>query len=299
MRNNLSAILTHPECRFSGMTQFLPEVQRFVEILDQKTAVDVVSGYPSFLEALVYVSNDTLPKLNRSHRQMLKAERLLRPKRWILIWPEIVLFPPLVFYLCRSLYASRANLEDVARDALETLKGFVRGWLLEPLRDVLMTIRSGSDDETGMLVHKEGVLADLEVSFLELNESISRCGGEKIQLVDLFLQSLERMTLSLAKDELGFDHEQLVALSRQIRLGDMTPVMQVYEEDIRTPLRSAIAGTLLRNVFIQVQKTKVTFLINDLGLILSQRFCRLTSIKHSRESIDCSNHRNSLLLLSV
>lgn len=231
MRNNLSAILTHPECRFSGMTQFLPEVQRFVEILDQKTAVDVVSGYPSFLEALVYVSNDTLPKLNRSHRQMLKAERLLRPKRWILIWPEIVLFPPLVFYLCRSLYASRANLEDVARDALETLKGFVRGWLLEPLRDVLMTIRSGSDDETGMLVHKEGVLADLE--------------------------SLERMTLSLAKDELGFDHEQLDALSRQIRLGDMTPVMQVYEEDIRTPLRSAIAGTLLRNVFIQVQKTKV------------------------------------------
>lgn len=79
----------------------------------------------------------------------------------------------------------------------------------------------------------------------------------------MFLQSLERMTLSLAKDELGFDHEQLVALSRQIRLGDMTPVMQVYEEDIRTPLKSAIAGTLLRNVFIQVQKTKVTFLIND------------------------------------
>jgi len=75
-----------------------------------------------------------------------------------------VLFPPLVLYACRSLYASRASLEDIAREALETLKGFVRGWLLEPLRDVLMTIRSGSDDGTGMLVHKEGVLADLEVS---------------------------------------------------------------------------------------------------------------------------------------
>lgn len=178
MRNNLSLILTHPECRLSGMTQFLPEVQHFVEILDQRTAVDVVSVYPSFLEALVHVSNDTLPKLNKSHRQMLKAGRLLRPKRWILIWPKIVLFPPLVFYLCRSLYASRANLEDVARDALETLRGFVRGWLLEPLRDVLMTIRSGSDDETGMLVHKEGVLADLEVSFSKLNESILWCGGK-------------------------------------------------------------------------------------------------------------------------
>lgn len=71
------------------------------------------------------------------------------------------------------------------------------------------------------------------------------------------------MTLSLAKDELHFDHEQLAALSQQIRLGDMTPVMQVYEEDIRTPLKSAIAGTLLRNVFIQVQKTKV-LLVSDL-----------------------------------
>jgi len=49
---------------------------------------------------------------------------------------------------------------------------------LEPLRDVLMTIRSGSDDETGMLVHKEGVLADLEVSFSKLNESILWCGGK-------------------------------------------------------------------------------------------------------------------------
>lgn len=68
------------------------------------------------------------------------------------------------------------------------------------------------------------------------------------------------MTLSLARDELHFNHEQLAALSRQVRLGDMTPVMEVYEEDIRTPLKSAIAGTLLRNVFIQVQKAKVSLI---------------------------------------
>lgn len=164
MRNNLSSIFTNPECEHSGITQFFPTVQRFVEILNQKAAVEVVSAYPSLVEALVHVSNDTLPELDRSHRRMLKANRLLRPRRWILIWPKIVFFPPLVLYACRSLYASRASLEDIAREALETLKGFVRGWLLEPLRDVLMTIRSGSDDGTGMLVHKEGVLADLEVS---------------------------------------------------------------------------------------------------------------------------------------
>ncbi|KAJ3573989.1 hypothetical protein NP233_g2060 [Leucocoprinus birnbaumii] len=231
MRNHLASILTNPEFEYFGTTEFLPKVQRFVKILNQKAAIDTDITYPSLVGTLAHISNETIPELDRSHQELLKTNRLLRPRRWILIWPKVVLLPPLVLYACSSLYASRASLEEVARDAMETLKGFVRGWLLEPLRDVLRTIRSGPEDETGMLVRKEGVLADID--------------------------SLERMTLSLARDELRFNQEQLAALSRQVRLGDLTPVMQVYEEDIRTPLKSAVAGTLLRNVFIQVQKAKV------------------------------------------
>lgn len=85
------------------------------------------------------------------------------------------------------------------------------------------------------------------------------------------------MTLALARDKLQYNEDQLAALSKQIRLGDMTPVMEVYEEDIRKPLRSAIGGTLLRNVFIQVQKAKVSVLI---GLICSWlTFARLILTK--------------------
>lgn len=65
------------------------------------------------------------------------------------------------------------------------------------------------------------------------------------------------MTLSLARDELRYDSAQLEALSKQIRLGDLTPVLRLYEEDIRTPVKSALTGTLLRSMFIQVQKAKV------------------------------------------
>jgi len=71
------------------------------------------------------------------------------------------------------------------------------------------------------------------------------------------MQSLERMTVSLARDRLNFTPEQLQSLAEKFRLGDLTPVMQAYEEDIRTPFRSALAGTLLRSLFIQVQKAKV------------------------------------------
>ena len=65
------------------------------------------------------------------------------------------------------------------------------------------------------------------------------------------------MTLSLAKDRLNFGPEQLATLSNQIKVGDLTPVLELYEEDIKRPLKSAFGGTLLRSMFIQVQKAKV------------------------------------------
>ena len=65
------------------------------------------------------------------------------------------------------------------------------------------------------------------------------------------------MTLALAQERLHYEPAQLDALSRQVQHGDLTAVMQMYEQDIKSPLRSAVQGTLLRSLFIQVQKAKV------------------------------------------
>ena len=70
-------------------------------------------------------------------------------------------------------------------------------------------------------------------------------------------QSLERMCLELARDKLNYSSEQMDALTERIRVGDLTTVMQIYEENIKSPLKSAVAGTLLRTLFVQVQKAKV------------------------------------------
>lgn len=66
------------------------------------------------------------------------------------------------------------------------------------------------------------------------------------------------MTLALAREKLHYSEDQLALLLKQIRLGDLTPVLQIYEEDIKSPLKSAITGTLLRSVFVQIQKAKVS-----------------------------------------
>lgn len=71
------------------------------------------------------------------------------------------------------------------------------------------------------------------------------------------------MSVALAREKLNFTAEELAQLSADIKLGDLTPVQRIYEEDIKTPLRSALSGTLLRSVFIQVQKAKVSFYQNS------------------------------------
>lgn len=72
------------------------------------------------------------------------------------------------------------------------------------------------------------------------------------------------MALSLAREKLNYTQEQMTVLSEQIRHGDLTAVMQIYEDDIRSPLKSAFGGTLLRTLLVQVQKAKVT-LLQQLG----------------------------------
>lgn len=65
------------------------------------------------------------------------------------------------------------------------------------------------------------------------------------------------MALALAQDKLGYTQAQLAVLSDQIRMGDFTPILEIYEGDIKRPFKSVVAGTLLRSLFVQVQKAKV------------------------------------------
>lgn len=100
------------------------------------------------------------------------------------------------------------------------------------------------------------------------------------------MKSLERMTLALAREKLSYDSTQLEALSQQIRQGDLTAVLKIYEEDIKNPVKSAITGTLLRSMFIQVQKAKVST-ARLYQATTHSNVPRWISIKHWLASISC------------
>ncbi|PPQ91940.1 hypothetical protein CVT25_000983 [Psilocybe cyanescens] len=209
--------------------------REYTSFLDTLTGVLTPSSSPSSSSASnspilpLTTLSQTLPTLTVNHMQSLKNQNLLRPSTLTRIWPRLLVLPALALYVYSSRESWVPAIIDMVKDAEDTVRGFVQGWLVEPLLGVLHTVRVGGKGD--VLVSQEGVTADLE--------------------------SLERMTLSLARDALQYTPSQLERLAQQVRLGDLTPVMQIYEEDIRTPLRSALTGTLLRNAFIQVQKAKV------------------------------------------
>ncbi|KAJ7665207.1 NCA2-domain-containing protein [Mycena polygramma] len=193
--------------------------------------VACISGEPSLprdnVEHVQHISSILLPSHITEHG--VAIQQLGRPSRLTRIWPTLLIIPPVTLYTLRTLYASRASITDMALEAKETVEGFIKNSLLDPLKEILKTVRTGGED--GVIIRKQGVAADLD--------------------------SLERMTLALARDQLHFNSTQLEALSKQIKVGDLTPILQLYEEDIKRPVKSALTGTLLRSLFIQVQKAKV------------------------------------------
>ena len=108
------------------------------------------------------------------------------------------------------------------------------------------------------------------------------------------------MARSLARDKLNYSPAQLDDLSNKLRFGDLTPILQLYEEYIKSPVRSAVSGTLLRSAFIQVQKAKVRPFCPCLtSLAHNVNPPRWTSTRRSQESISSSSHRSSHSPLSA
>jgi len=99
------------------------------------------------------------------HAEYLHSRSLLRPSRLALVWPRLFILPPLSLYAIQKIYNSKASLYALAQDAIVTVQGFGRGWLLDPIKEVLGTVRTGGAES--VLVRQESVNADTQVRFGE------------------------------------------------------------------------------------------------------------------------------------
>lgn len=158
LRGPLIANVTSQPNDFQTVADLLERTISGDEVTPRKPR-DAAIG-TSALPDIARLSTFILSSRNR-HEEQLTRLNLRRPSTLVRMWPKLLLLPPLCIYALRYLYTSRANIAQVVKDAHETVVGFVRGWLIEPLRDVLHTVRAGGED--GVIVRPEAVAADLDV----------------------------------------------------------------------------------------------------------------------------------------
>ncbi|SPO21999.1 related to NCA2 - control of mitochondrial synthesis of Atp6p and Atp8p [Ustilago trichophora] len=152
-----------------------------------------------------------------------------QPSALVQRWPKLVFYPVGLLLLGRYLSNNWNGIEAKLREAQETVRSFLIGWVWEPCVELLDTIRHGTEES--VIMSRESLASDL--------------------------QSLERMVTDFTADKYGTSGAELQAVAARVREGDLTPVLKVYENEMKSPVKSMVSGSLIRSLLIQIQKTKV------------------------------------------
>lgn len=186
-------------------------------------------------QSLLPILQDRIPLLLTNLRDPLKIHG--RPSQLTRLWIPLLMLPPLIRYTSGKALDNQAWIRSQLQNARETVSGWVIQWVWEPLMDVTKTLRTGG----------EGL-------------------GVEPTTVDSDKASLERMVLDLGKDHYHLQGEALNALGEKVRHGNMEDVLKVYEAEMKSPLKNALMGSLVRTLLIQVQKTKTDLSLSLLSL---------------------------------
>ncbi|AGO11154.1 AaceriAFR321Cp [[Ashbya] aceris (nom. inval.)] len=154
-----------------------------------------------------------------------------RPNWLVRYWPTILLAlaggPAGVaaVWQARSEIAAfiKHNLFEFARD-------LVKNWLVEPLRNIWSTVHH--DPTSSIAIMSQGTL-------------------------DTEINSLQRMLIDFLKEHEYANTVDTAVLLKEIEQGNLTQFMEIYESQLRKPIRNLVTGDLIRSLLIQIQKGKV------------------------------------------
>lgn len=149
--------------------------------------------------------------------------------------------------LLRILVNRKAAVTTWIQELGATVVDFWENWIIEPTRKIIGTIRHDQDSEVALMGRKS-LASDMD--------SLER------MVVEFAIDNPETTldvhnTTAAATTTAPLDDITIAALREKIKEGDLTPVLRVYERDMKQPFRGAIRGELIRALLIQIQKTKV------------------------------------------
>lgn len=65
------------------------------------------------------------------------------------------------------------------------------------------------------------------------------------------------MVTSFSAEKYNLSGPELARVTARVKEGDLTHVLKIYESELKSPLKSAVSGSLIRALLIQIQKAKV------------------------------------------
>jgi nuclear-control-of-ATPase protein 2 len=168
-----------------------------------------------------------------------KLEEYKKPNFLTRYWPSILIG---IIYGPETIRATITNrdliLKFIKEKLVDTVLKFYQNWILKPLTDIFSTIRHDSNSD---------------ISIMSQQSLGSELDSLKRMVIDYTIETTPSMAHLSEHDLNGMKAN----LDELITKGDLTPFMEGYESDIKSPLKNLVNGKLTRGLLIQLQKTKV------------------------------------------
>ncbi|ODV87351.1 hypothetical protein CANARDRAFT_5894 [[Candida] arabinofermentans NRRL YB-2248] len=233
--------INNPDLRLSKDIEIVSRIQAIYGEPDNGFELNTnpSASLQDAFKTISQVYSDLLPKYkNKIRHQRIKAQQPANVFKYWVVLVGVGLYGPGLAYT--AITNRDAILEWVKLNFVETVVGFWKNWILEPFNNILKTIRH-DDTSRIAIMSQQSLSSDLE--------------------------SLERMVLEYSLDNYSYitdtsaaniDKESIyAAIDQSVKSGNLELLMKGYEHDLKSPLKSILTGDMLRNILIQIQKTKV------------------------------------------
>lgn len=214
---------------------------------DEDLATQSSNKIPELLMELI---DDNIPLFEQSNGKIL--EQYSRPgffsRNWVVILPAIIVLPKLIKYAYKNQGEFKAFIFENFQYGKDVLIGFWRNWVIEPLSNVIRTIRHDPDSRLALMSERSlesdlGSLERMVIEYVTDNKIPVSVGNDTF--VNLSSSGANEKTLAVQSIRTGVQH------------GDLTLLLKDYETALPHPIKELLLGQMLRNVLIQIQKTKV------------------------------------------
>ena len=146
----------------------------------------------------------------------------------------------------KKVYANRQEIIYwINYNGIEPVVGFFKNWVIKPVYDMLDILRNTSSDSQLSITSKDSLNSEFD--------------------------SLNSMIYQFAQDNhIDVTESQI---TNDVKNGDLKIIMSTYENEIKSPIKYLITGSLLRLILIQIQKGKVdgAMAINGIDKLLKSQ----------------------------